>query len=248
MAQTNYTPIQLYYSTTASAVPVNTNLAAGELAINTLDEKLYFKNSAGTVKVIAGTGGTGVVAGSNTQIQFNNSGVFGASANLTWNGTTLAVTGALTASTDSAFTSTGAVQLSSGTTAQRPAGAAGKLRFNTSTSQFEGYDGAAWASVGGAAISNDTATSTNIYPLSASTTSGTALTVYTSNAKFLYKPSTGELQSTAMVSSNGITVNANTVAADYTIDAANNGLSAGPVTVNSGITVTISSGSTWVVV
>ena len=53
MAATNYTPIQLYYSTTASAVPVNTNLAAGELAINTLDEKLYFKNSAGTVKLLA---------------------------------------------------------------------------------------------------------------------------------------------------------------------------------------------------
>jgi len=176
------------------------------------------------------------------------SGNLSDSVNLTWNGTTLAVTGALTASTDSAFTSTGAVQLSSGTTAQRPAGAAGKLRFNTSTSQFEGYDGAAWASVGGAAISNDTATSTNIYPLSASTTSGTALTVYTSNAKFLYKPSTGELQSIAMVSSNGITVNANTVAADYTIAATNNGMSAGPVTVNSGITVTVSSGSTWVVV
>lgn len=30
-------------------------------------------------------------AGSNTQIQFNNSGVFGGSSNLTWNGTTLAV-------------------------------------------------------------------------------------------------------------------------------------------------------------
>jgi hypothetical protein len=53
MAQTGYTPISLYYSTTAAAVPVNTNLVAGELALNTLDEKLYFKNSAGTVKLLA---------------------------------------------------------------------------------------------------------------------------------------------------------------------------------------------------
>jgi hypothetical protein len=53
MAQTNYTPISLYYSTTASAVPVNTNLANGELAINIQDEKLYFKNAAGTVKLLA---------------------------------------------------------------------------------------------------------------------------------------------------------------------------------------------------
>jgi len=55
MAATGYTPISLYYSTTASAVPLNTNLVAGELALNTLDEKLYFKNSAGTVKVLAST-------------------------------------------------------------------------------------------------------------------------------------------------------------------------------------------------
>jgi hypothetical protein len=53
MAATGYTPISLYYSSTASAVPVNTNLVAGELALNTLDEKLYFKNSAGTVKLLA---------------------------------------------------------------------------------------------------------------------------------------------------------------------------------------------------
>lgn len=36
---------------------------------------------------------TGSPAGSDTQIQFNNSGSFGASSNLTWDGTTLAVVG-----------------------------------------------------------------------------------------------------------------------------------------------------------
>jgi len=53
MSQAGYTPISLYYSTTAAAVPVNTNLANGELAINIQDEKLYFKNAAGTVKLLA---------------------------------------------------------------------------------------------------------------------------------------------------------------------------------------------------
>lgn len=53
MAQTGYTPIQLYSSPTAAAVPISGNLAAGELAINTTDEKLYFKNAAGTVKLLA---------------------------------------------------------------------------------------------------------------------------------------------------------------------------------------------------
>jgi hypothetical protein len=53
MAASGFTPIQLYRTSTASAVPVDTNLADGELAINTTDEKLYFKNAAGTVKLLA---------------------------------------------------------------------------------------------------------------------------------------------------------------------------------------------------
>jgi hypothetical protein len=165
-------------------------------------------------------------------------------------GATTANTGAfttLTASEDSAFTSTGAVQLSAGTTAQRPTGAAGKLRFNNTTGEFEGHNGAAWASVGGSAISNDTSTSTNLYPLFAAATSGTASSVYTSNAQYLFKPSTGELSVKAPRASNGIVVNSATISSDYTIAAGDNGMSAGPVMVNSGITVTVSSGSTWVV-
>jgi hypothetical protein len=91
MAQTGFTPIQLYRTTTAAATPTAGNLADGELAINTTDERLFFKNAAGTVKVIAGAGGAGIVAGSNTQVQFNNNGVFGASANMVFNGTRLTV-------------------------------------------------------------------------------------------------------------------------------------------------------------
>ena len=53
MAAVNFTPISLYYSTTAAAVPSSGNLVAGELALNTVDEKLYFKNSGGTVKLLA---------------------------------------------------------------------------------------------------------------------------------------------------------------------------------------------------
>ena len=64
MAETGYTPIQLYRSTTASAVPTAGNLADGELAINTLDGKLYYKNSVGTVTVMAeGSVTAGISAG-----------------------------------------------------------------------------------------------------------------------------------------------------------------------------------------
>jgi hypothetical protein len=61
MAAINFTPISLYYSTTAAAVPSAGNLVAGELALNTLDEKLYFKNSTGTVKLLASSAATAPV-------------------------------------------------------------------------------------------------------------------------------------------------------------------------------------------
>jgi len=57
MAATNYTPISLYYSATAAAVPTSGNLVAGELGLNTADMKLYAKNSAGTVTLLASNAG-----------------------------------------------------------------------------------------------------------------------------------------------------------------------------------------------
>lgn len=53
MAASGFTPISLYYSTTASAVPTAGNLVNGELAINITDGKLYYKDNAGVVKLLA---------------------------------------------------------------------------------------------------------------------------------------------------------------------------------------------------
>ena len=52
MAQTGYTPIQLYRTTTAAAAPLAANLNPGELAINIndADMALYAENASGTVK------------------------------------------------------------------------------------------------------------------------------------------------------------------------------------------------------
>ena len=354
MAQSGYTPILLYASGTATNVPLAANMTSSssgaELALNYADGKLYYKNSSGVVTLLVGTGGAGVVAGSNTQVQFNNSGVFGASANFTWSGSALALGSSIlfqgdfsnaTVASRTAFqtsttngstgiyalpngTSTAAswqatnnatatnaskiiiatngttdVQLVSGingsgtylpltfwnngaekmrlnvngnfgigdtnpavkftivgtdailipagTTAQQPTGVAGYLRFNTTTTQFEGYNGTTWASVGGAAISNDTSTASFEYPIFASATSGTALTVYTSNAKYLYKPSTGELQASELIAGNGLVLNNTTVATSYTIATGNNAMSVGPVTIATGQSVTVSSGQRWLV-
>ena len=49
------------------------------------------------------------------------------------------------------------------------------------------------------------------------------------------------------VTTNGLWEHANTIAANYSITAGNNALTAGPITINSGISVTIPTGSTWIV-
>lgn len=324
MAQSGYTPIQLYYSTTASAVPTAGNLNDGELAINITDGKVYYKDNTGTVRLlasqgdlttisfgttgltpstatggavtvsgtlVAANGGTGLssynggdiiyasgsttltrlnigtngqilqsngtiptwvnassvvggAAGSNTQIQFNNSGALGASSNLTWNGTTLAVTGALTASADSTFSSTGAVTISKGTAAQRPGTpTSGMFRFNTDASAFEGYNGSAWTSVGGITLSDDTSTASNLYPLFAAATSGAVTTEYVSSTKLLYRPSDGQLTAPEMYASNGVLTHANQVTSNYTVPTNANVITVGPWTVASGASFTLPSGS-----
>lgn len=172
------------------------------------------------------------------------SGLLSDSSNLTWNGSTLAITGALTASTDSTFSSTGALTISKGTQAQRPGTpVSGMLRFNTDTLSFEGYNGTAWSSVGGANVTNDTTTSSTLYPLFASVTSGAATSVFTSNAKLLYKPSNGELQSSELYANNGVLTHANTVSTSYTVPTNANVITVGPWTVGSGATFTLPSGS-----
>jgi hypothetical protein len=96
MAQTNYTPILLYASGTATNVPLAANLTSSasgaELALNYADGKLFYKDSGGVVQVLA-TKGAGTIGGSNTQVQFNNAGALGGSASLTWNGTVLTSSG-----------------------------------------------------------------------------------------------------------------------------------------------------------
>jgi hypothetical protein len=50
------------------------------------------------------------------------------------------------------------------------------------------------------------------------------------------------------ITTQGLYENANTISANYTIGTGNNAVSAGPITINSGVTVTVPSGSVWVVV
>jgi len=70
MAQAGFTPISLYYSTTASAVPIAGNLVAGELAINITDGKLFYKDNLGAVQSFSSTTATNLAGGIASQIPY----------------------------------------------------------------------------------------------------------------------------------------------------------------------------------
>ena len=143
---------------------------------------------------------------------------------------------------------TGSEILPTGTTAERDVSpSAGFLRFNTTSTEFEGYNGTAWSSVGGSAITNDTTTATNLYPAFLGATTGTATAIFTGNANYLYKPSTGELSVRAPIASNGLVLNSSTVSSSYTIATGFNATSCGPITISGGVVVTISAGQRWAV-
>jgi len=158
--------------------------------------------------------------------------------------------------TGTASNVTGTVAIANGGTGQTTANTAFNALAPSQTSNSGKYlttDGTntAWATVaagGGATITNDTTTATDIYPLLATVTTGTLSTVNTSNGNLLYRPSTGELKAEFMNAMNGMFFNANTIAVNTTVDSGNNAGSFGPVTVVSGVTVTVSSGSAWTVV
>jgi hypothetical protein len=217
----------LFLSVTSTVVGGLT--ATRSLIVPTIYKNYLVKNSTTggqsiLVKTAAGTGitipngytafvyvdGTNVVQAFDyvPSISSINAVIAGGSVNFTPIGASSPSTGAFTQITapiyngNAAFNSTGAITVPVGTTAQRPTPSTGMFRFNSNGSAFEGYNGTAWASVGGA--------------------SGGA------GNPFVYE-------------------NDQVITTNYTITAGKNGMSTGTLTINSGVTVTVPSGSRWVV-
>lgn len=100
-------------------------------------------------------------------------------------------------------TATDAIKVPVGTTAQRPTGADGYIRYNSSLNRFEGYANSAWGGIGGGA------------------TGGGSDTVFVENSL--------------------------TVTTSYAIPSGKSASSVGEITLNSGVEITIPSGSRWVI-
>lgn len=194
MAATGFTPIKIYASSTASNVPLAANLDntnGAELAINTADGRLFYKDSAGNVQTMASKA-TGAIGGSTTQVQFNNAGVLGGSASLTWSGTVLTssgfsgpLNGTVGATTPAAgsFTTvgaSGAVTLSGGTANGVTYLNGSKVLTSGSALTFDGTkftQTASTTAAGGLAEFKNTATGSQTGNILATNDAGTAVSM-----------------------------------------------------------------------
>jgi hypothetical protein len=236
-------------------------LAVGTVAGNSVEYSQFIE---GTQTDVAITGGT------------INGTTIGATTPSTGKFTTLEASG------DVNFTGTGAVQISAGTTLQRPATPVnGDIRYNTTTGQYEGFLTVAPLTTI-STITNVTTTATattvanhNLQTGNYLTISGCTPSAYngsfsitvTGDTTFTYTMLTNPGGSATVVGTyttgiwsqigGGATgtgnnqvfvLNDQVVTASYTVPTGKNASSAGPITINTGVTVTVSTDSTWVIV
>jgi hypothetical protein len=109
------------------------------------------------------------------------------------------------------------------------------------------YLGVTSTSVGGLTLTDDNSSNATRYLISTASTSGLIQTANVSSAEFFVNPGTNSLSAPNVLASNGLFVNNMTIATSYSIPSGYGASSVGPVTVNSGVTVTVPSGSRWVV-
>ena len=127
---------------------------------------------------------------------------------------------------------------------------------NGNTTYYVAYDQTAqvWeigqGTVGAGTLSRDTVTANSSGTTAKISFTGNTLTVWCDYTATQAVPQDllGNGFAPQIRASNGLLVTSQTVSQNYTIATGDNAITPGPVTVNSGITVVISSGSVWVVV
>jgi len=177
-------------------------------------------------------GGTGTTSTTFTNLTTNVTGTLPVTNGGTGVATLTTAYGVLAAGT----TATGALQnIGTGTSAQvlTSNGAGALPTFQTASS--------------GVTITDDTTTATALYPTFTSATSGTISAAKVTSTKLTFVPSTGSLNAPQVAASNGIFVNNMTIGTSYTIPSGYGAHSVGAVTLSTGVSVTVPSGSRWVV-
>ena len=176
--------------------PSGINNAIRELMAQLKDQQTGTDGDSFTVGGLFTASGASIFSGAAT---FSNNVILGAATTntVTLNSATIVAPSELTIS------STGAITLPSGTTAERPTGTAGQIRYNSTIPRYEGYVSGAWSALGGGA------------------TGGGVDTVFVENSKI--------------------------VTTSYTITSGKSAMSTGDITINGGVTITVPTGSRWVI-
>jgi len=143
-------------------LPTSTDTLVGRATTDTLTNKTL------TTPVINGfSGSTAAITIGTTQFVKDTGGKIGL--------------GTASPAVTLSISATDAILVPVGTTAERPTGATGYLRYNTTLSSFEGYSGGAWGSIGGGATGGGTdaifylngQTVNNDYTIAATSNAGT---------------------------------------------------------------------------
>jgi hypothetical protein len=247
-----------------------TNTSNVTLNINSIGAVAVTKN--GTVALAAGDiiiNSITTVVYDGTQFQLSSS-VSLLSSDNTWTGTNSFNNNIL-------MTGTGGIKVPSGTTAQRPTGLTGFIRYNTTLARYEVSLTGTGAVINTLTYVTTTATCTTVTNHNLSTgdyvvIAGASMAAYnggfnivvTGATTFTYTMASNPgangtgasytyAQWVAVGGANGggsdqvFFVNSQTVTTSYTLPSGTSASSTGPITLNSGVTVTIPSGGRWVV-
>ena len=218
----------------------NTDLTAGTaISVAKSANGVLTVNNTGVTSAVAGTGisvsgATGAVTVTNSapdQTVILTAGT-GISTSGTYPNFTITNTSPSSGGTVTSVTGTAPVVSSGGNTpAISMAAATGSVNGYLTSTDWTTFNGK------GPAVTY----TTNYVPFGQGTTTPNL------SSSFTYVTGTGTLTAPAVSASNGLVVNSNTVSASYSIPSGSSATSAGPMTIASGQTVTVPSGSRWVV-